>query len=166
MIASDRSRPAPRERGDQSFGTRRCQSSPYAGSSGQGNTRVEDNEGSTGPEQGCEETTMFRSVAARLNYLSQDRPDITFATMKLCSKMSRPDAQDLKNMKRVGWFLVGWPRVGCLFEWQSHPCALHALTDADRAGDRQSGKSVNGSMILHGKHSIKAWTKQQSICGH
>ena len=33
---------------------------------------------------------MFRAVAARLNYLSQDRPDITFATMKLCSKMSRP----------------------------------------------------------------------------
>ena len=55
---------------------------------------------------------MFRAVAARLHYLSQDRPDITFATMKLCSKMSRPDAQDLKNMKRVGRFLVGRPRMG------------------------------------------------------
>ena len=32
----DRSRPAPCERGDQSFGTRRCQSSPFAWSSGQG----------------------------------------------------------------------------------------------------------------------------------
>ena len=29
--------------------------------------------------------------------------------------------------------------------------------------DRQSRKSVSGSMILHGKHLIKAWTKQQSI---
>ena len=59
---------------------------------------------------------MFRAVAARLNYLSQDQPDITFATMKLCSKMPRPDAQDLKNMKRLGRFLFGRPRVGCLFD--------------------------------------------------
>ena len=83
--------------------------------------------------------------------------------MKLCSKMSRPDAQDLKNMKRVGRFLVGRPRVGCLFEWQAHPSALHALADADWAADRESRKSVSGCMILHGKHLIKAWRKQQSI---
>ena len=126
-------------------------------------TRVEDNEGIIDPELGHEETTMFRAVAARLNYLSQDRPDIAFATMKLCSKMSRPDARDLKNMKRVGRFLVGRPRVGCLFEWQAHTSALHALADADWAGDRQSRKSVSGCVILHGKHLIKAWTKQQSI---
>ena len=66
-------------------------------------------------------------------------------------------------MKRLGRFLVGRPRVGCLFEWQAHPSALHALADADWAGDRQSRKSVSGGMILHGKHLIKAWTKQQSI---
>ena len=126
-------------------------------------TRVEDNEGTTDPELGHEKTTMFRAVVARLYYLSQDRPDIAFATMKLCSKMSRPDARDLKNMKRVGRFLVGRPRVGCLFEWQAHSSALHALADADWAGDRQSKKSVSGCVILHGKHLIKAWTKQQSI---
>ena len=73
------------------------------------------------------------------------------------------DAQDLKNMKRVGRFLVGRPRVGCLFEWHAHPSALHALADADCAGDRQSRKSVSGGMICHVKHLIKAWTKQQSI---
>ena len=83
--------------------------------------------------------------------------------MKLCSKMPRPDAQDLKNIKILGRFLVGRPRVGCLFEWQAHPSALHARADADWAGDRQSRKSVSGGMILHGKHLIKAWTKQQSI---
>ena len=127
-----------------------------------GETRVRDNEGSIDPELGHEETTMFRAVAARLIYLSQDWPDIAFATMKLCSKMSRPDGQDLKNMKRVGRILVGMPRVGCLFEWQAHPSALHALADTDWAGDRQSRNSVSGGMILHGKHLIKAWTRQQS----
>ena len=62
-----------------------------------------------------EETTMFRAVAARLNCLSQDRPDITFATMELCSKMSRPDVQDLKNMKTGGsvsrWKATIWVSV-------------------------------------------------------
>ena len=79
---------------------------------------------------------MFLALAARLNYLSQDWPDITFATMKLCSKMSRLDARDLKNVKRVCRFLVGKPRVGCLVEWLAHPSALHALADADWARDR------------------------------
>ena len=111
---------------------------PTQGVAAKGETRIEHNEGSIDPELCHVETTMFRAVAARLNYLSQDRPDITFATMKLCSKMSRPDAQDLKNMKRVGRFVVGRPRVGCLFEWQAHLTALHALADADLAGDRQS----------------------------
>ena len=118
---------------------------------------------------------MFRAVAARLNCLSQDRPDITFATMKLCSKMSWPDAQDLKNMKRLR--RVGGPRVGCLFEWQSHPSALHALADADWAGDRQSRKSVSGGMILHGqapdlgldeaaKHCRHQHHRSRTVCWH
>ena len=54
-----------------------------------------------------------------------------FATMKL--KQVSADEQDLKTMKRVGWFFVGKPRVGCLFEWQGNPNALHALADADWA---------------------------------
>ena len=120
-------------------------------------TRIEDNEGSNDLELGHEETTMFRALAASLNYLSQDRPDSTFATMKLCSKMSLPDAQELKKHES-GRFLVGRPRVG----WQAHPSALHVLADADWVGDRQSRKSVSGCMILHGKHLIKIWTKQQS----
>ena len=38
-----------------------------------------------------------------------------------------------------------------------------ALAVADWAGDRQSRKLVSGGTILHGKHLVKAWTKQQSI---
>ena len=38
---------------------------------------------------------------------------------------------------------------------------MHALADADWAGDRQPIKSVR-SMILHGKHLIKARMKKQS----
>ena len=40
--------------------------------------------------------------------------DIAFAPTKLCSKMSRPDAQDLKNMKSgtvSRWKATGWESV-------------------------------------------------------
>ena len=40
---------------------------------------------------------------------------------------------------------------------------MHAVADADSTGDRRSRKSVSGGMLLHVKHLIKAWTKQQSI---
>ena len=119
---------------------------------------VEDNEGSIDPVLGHEETTMFRAVAARLNNLSQDLPDITFATMKLCSKMSRPDAQDLKCMmerERVGFSLEGHELGVCLNGRFIQVLRTRLLT-ADWAGDRQSRKSVSGGMILHGKHLIKA----------
>ena len=62
-------------------------------------------------------------------------------------------------MKRDGRFRIGTPRVGCLFDWQGNP---NAFADPDWAGDLQSMKSVSGGMILHEKHWIKAWMKQQS----
>ena len=95
---------------------------------------------SAAPEQGAEDITTCRAVAARLNNLSQDRPNITLATLKLRLKVLRLGrsplvAQDLKNMSIIGWFLVEMPRVGCI-EWQRVSDALHALADTDCAGDR------------------------------
>ena len=55
--------------------------------------------------------------------------------------------KDLKNMKRLGRFLVGRPRVGCLFERQAHPRSVHALVDVDSAGEKQSRQSLSGGMI-------------------
>ena len=52
---------------------------------------------------------MFRAVAARLNHLSQDRPDITFATKKQSSKMSRQVARFEDMKKATGWVSVCTP---------------------------------------------------------
>ena len=62
---------------------------PTPGAAAKEESGVEDSEGSIEPELEHEETATFRAVAARLNYLSRDRPDITFATMKPCSKIAR-----------------------------------------------------------------------------
>ena len=74
--ALDRSGLAPCEGSGQSRGTLGC--------------KFSDNEGSIDPDLEPEETTLLRAVAARLHYFA---PDITFATMEVCSKMSRRDMQ-------------------------------------------------------------------------
>ena len=38
----------------------------------------------------AEQAKKFRSVAARCNYLSQDRPDILFITKEMCREMAKP----------------------------------------------------------------------------
>ena len=37
-----------------------------------------------------DQASLFRSVAARSNYLAQDRPDIAYAVKEICRKMSTP----------------------------------------------------------------------------
>ena len=80
---------------------------------------------------------MFRAVEARLNKLSQDRSDMTFVTMNLCSKMSRPDGQDLKNMQRVGRFLVGRPRK--FIHVRSTPLLMRIGQETDSQDSRSAG---------------------------
>ena len=43
------------------------------------------------------QSTMFRAVTARLNYLAQDRSDIQFAVKELCRFMSKPTQEDWKS---------------------------------------------------------------------
>ena len=65
----------------KALGLEDASSVPTPGVAAKGKTSVEDNEGSIDPKLEHEKTTKFRVVNARLNYLSQDWPDITFATM-------------------------------------------------------------------------------------
>lgn len=47
----------------------------------------EDNELTLSPA----DATMYRAIAARCNYLAQDRPDIAYSSKELCRKFSIPD---------------------------------------------------------------------------
>ena len=48
-----------------------------------------------------EETTNYRSLVARGNYLSFDRPDTTFAVKELSRDMSKPTVQSWNKLKRL-----------------------------------------------------------------
>ena len=58
-----------------------------------------------------EECKRFRTMAALLNYLGQDRSDIQYATKEICARMSRPTVGGLKRIKRAVRYLVRAKKV-------------------------------------------------------
>jgi hypothetical protein len=98
---------------------------------------------------------LFRSFAARANYLALDRPDLAQATKELCRRMSAPRAADLRALARVGA-----ARVVYEYPWQSRP-GLRAYTDSDFAGCVATRRSTSGGAALLGTHLLKHWATTQ-----
>ena len=75
--------------------------------------------------------TRYRALAARISYLSQDRPGLKFASMQVCCAMARPTMRDMERVKRIGRYFVGRPRARCWFRWQESG-ELEAYSEATR----------------------------------
>ena len=58
-----------------------------------------------------EQTSVFRSCAARGNYLSLDRPDLSFSAKETCRRMGTPKKCDLEAVEREARYLRGRPRL-------------------------------------------------------
>jgi len=127
----------------------------------------EDNEGVKAREQPEDlqgnEATEYRAIAARLNYLSLDRPDLQYAAKNVAKNMSAPKAYDWQAVKRVGRYLRGAGRFVQTFEWQKTPNVITACTDSDWAGDKANQKSTSGGVIMWGKHMLKSWSSTQQV---
>ncbi len=46
-----------------------------------------------------EQTSAFRALAARANYMSMDRPDISFASKECCRRMSKSGELDWRVLR-------------------------------------------------------------------
>ena len=55
------------------------------------------------------EITLYRALAARLNYLAQDRPDIQYAAKEISRRMSQPRVGDWKAVRRMARYLISHP---------------------------------------------------------
>lgn len=103
----------------------------------------------------------YRSVAARLNYLAPDRPDIQYATKELCRTMAAPRVGDWSRLKRVVRYLLGRPRLVTKYEYQDTVQELSVYSDSNWAGCRVTRKSTSGGCLCLGNHCIKSWSKTQ-----
>ena len=109
------------------------------------------------------EVRRFRGVAARANYLSQDRPDLKYAALKLCRCMSSPRTKDWALVERIARYLKARPVVACVFAWQGPDEKIIAYSDSDWAGDRITRRSTSGGCLMRGIHTIKCWAKTQHV---
>jgi hypothetical protein len=108
------------------------------------------------------ESTQFRAIAARANYLAADRPDIQYAVKEICKKMSNPVASDWRKLKRLAKYLVKHPRMVQRFDLQEPTDDVRVYSDSDWAGCRKTRKSTSGGAILIGNHCIRSWSKTQA----
>jgi hypothetical protein len=127
------------------------------GTKGRAEKEVEEGDES---ELTAEEVSIYRSGAARANYLSLDRPDIAFATKELCRRMACPTRKDFEPLVRVARYLKGAPRVVYGFVWQPE-CDLRTFVDTDFAGCETTRRSTSGGCAMRGAHLIKHWSSTQ-----
>ena len=107
------------------------------------------------------DAAQYRRLAAKLNYLSMDRPDVRYAASLICGRASRPRVLDLLRLKRVARFLLGRPVMWTYFKSNGAGNDIAAYTDADWAGCRETRRSVSGGMVLHNGSLLKFWSRRQ-----
>ena len=126
-------------------------------------TRQDAEEREASPPLEAAEATKYRALAARLNYLSLDRPDLQHAAKETSKCMSSPRQGDWTKLKRVARYLMGAPRLVQEFKWQAKGQMVRAHTDSDWAGDKVSRKSTSGGVVSYGDHMIKTWASTQQV---
>ena len=118
-------------------------------------------------EQGTDElepchTTRFRSIAARVNYLSLDRPDLQFAAKELCRMIARPTTGCWRKLKRLERYLVNYPRLTVKFEdIGTVPSEVRVFSDSDWAGCLRTRRSTSGGCVTLNGTAIKTWSTMQ-----
>ena len=115
-----------------------------------------------GDELDEEAATMYRALAARLLYLSMDRPEVAYAAKELCRHFSHPTKTGVEALKRAVRFLVGLPRLVWAFPFQTHSRKLQVYVDTDFGGCQTTRRSTSGGIAMRGQHPIKHWSLTQT----
>ena len=114
------------------------------------------------PPMNAERTTLFRSLVMRAQFLGQDRADIAESVKSLTRKMKSPTEADFKDLKRLGRYLIGKPRVVNMFEAQRDSKVIKVFCDSDHAGCLLTRRSTTGLVLTIGRHTIKTTSNLQS----
>lgn len=109
-----------------------------------------------------EQAKVYRSVAMRLQYLAQDRPDIQFPCKERARFMSQPAERDLVALKRIARYLISHPRLIWSFALQQLPKKVVVYADSDHAGCLLTRKSTTGIAMMLGKHCIRTNSNTQA----
>lgn len=94
------------------------------------------------------ESTKYRGICARMNYLAVDRPDIQYTSKVASQWMAKPCEQAWEVLKRAGRYLKGAPRLVQKFPWGNCMSTSNGFADSGWAGDRTTLKSTSGELLF------------------
>ena len=77
--------------------------------------------------------------------------------------MANPTLASWRKLKRLGRYLKGCPRVVSMFPHQWGPTAIDLYVDTDFAGCQRTRRSTSGGVLMHGSHTLKTWSQNQSV---
>ena len=106
-----------------------------------------------------QDATTYRALAARCNYLAQDRADLSYASKELCREFNIPNLESFKKLKRLVRYLAGLPRLVYRYSWQTMPTHLDVFVDTDFAGCQTTRRSTSGGAALLGQCLVRHWSK-------
>ena len=107
------------------------------------------------------EATEFRGVVARMNFLSQDCPDLQFPVKECSKQMAKPRKGAWKSAKKIARYLVGREKVVWRYDWQEEGTETYTVADSDWGGNSRERKSTSGGGWFMGGHRIKTWSCTQ-----
>ena len=125
----------------------------------QGVMRIKDKK----EELDAKSATKFRRGAAMLNYMSQDRPDLSFSYKEISRGMAKPTAKDVVKLKRAIRYLSGHKHKGIQYMFQYSPNHIKAYSDSDWAGCVKTRNSTSGGILMYGAHLLHHWSSTQSV---
>ncbi|KAI0488022.1 hypothetical protein KFK09_027845 [Dendrobium nobile] len=103
--------------------------------------------------------TLYRKLASSLQYLTITRPDIAFATNRICQHMHAPTEHHFKSLKQVLRYVKGTINYGLPLTIGN--LQLTSYTDADWASDSEDRKSISGFCTFLGTTLISWTVKKQ-----
>ena len=92
------------------------------------------------------EAKIFRGMAARMNFLSQDCPDLQYAIKPGSRDMATPKRGSWTGMKKVARYLAGRRAVVWEYPWQEEPERCTVLVDSDWGGPSRDRRSTSGCL--------------------
>ena len=106
-------------------------------------------------------TTLYRSLAGALQYLTFTIPDITYAVQQVCLCMYDPKDEHMHALKRILRYIRGTIDHG-LHLYPSSTSTLVSYTDADWGGCPDTRRSTFGYCVFLGDNLISWSAKRQT----
>ncbi|XP_020692005.1 uncharacterized protein LOC110106436 [Dendrobium catenatum] len=103
---------------------------------------------------------LYRNIVGSLQYLSITRPDISFASNRICQHMHAPTDRHFQMLKRFLRYIKGSLDIGLPISPGN--LTLPTYVDADWASDCSDRKSVSGFCTYLGNTLISWSVKKQA----